>query len=204
MNIYKFSKCALIFFAVNVSSNALALSSFSRACNMAELDSYGVLQPALYLFNRIGMPDAYLSIPQQSTVEKGKYWVNESFTLDVTNQPYLYLYTENRVYTAGGATVGGGATNTVKLYKEYKSGYQSSRYSDLTLNDRLTYAITSRHLIFFARAGESGIIDYIPSANHVVVHGVHYAIDPLTTDRINVPATKTINCNALGGVKWPG
>ena len=201
--IANFFKITALWVMFSLSGPVYAVSSFCRACNMAELNEYGVLKQALYFFNMIGMPDNYLDISKKSDAEKRKYWVNESFTLDVSNVPVNYLYAASRVYKKPEVSFGGGP-NLYGFYKDYVSGYDSKKYSDFALNDRLIEAVIRRHLVYFARAGESQIIDYILEPSEVKVYGIHYYVNAVTKVRVDLPDSSAVNCNALGGMpKWP-
>lgn len=188
---------------LGLSAPAQSFDAFSRACNMLEVDGYRLLRPALKLFNLIGMPDKYLSIPERTHAEKRRYWVNESFTTDIAKTPTYYLYAESRVYQK--SNIGGvGGSSSYQLYRSYQSGLDSKRYSELTRQARELYAVTSRHLIFFARAGEAEIMDHLPNASKIMVFGHHYAISPLTVQKVYIANSKATTCNPLGGIiKWP-
>lgn len=164
---------------------------------MLELENAGLLRPAIYFFNMVGMPDHFTVIPRLSNEEKELYWVNESFTSDPTPTPRYYLYAENRIYTQLKGGQFGPTESPFILYKSYKSGYDSKKYTEQTLSDRINYAVTNRHLLFWARAGEATIMERLPHPYKIKIFGYHYAVDPTTKKMIEIENSKASSCNTF-------
>ncbi|MFE8647250.1 hypothetical protein ACFX58_19385 [Sphingomonas sp. NCPPB 2930] len=184
-----------------------ALFSFSRACNMSNIPDIP-LWVALQFFSTIGMPARYLDIYSMTPQQRKNYWVFESFTAEIPNsidtRPKFYIFAENRVYRAPGATVGG-STPVRTLIKTAKSKFASEKVDSAVFADSTLSIIRSRHLSdhpyfggsAFARAGYANVVDYDsdPAATYQV-DGKHWWKEASTGIMGNLADSFASDCNS--------
>ncbi|SFE32078.1 hypothetical protein SAMN04489710_1299 [Paracidovorax konjaci] len=191
-----------------LSFSANAVSGFSRACSMAEING-PVLYAALNFFSMLGMPKYLIEqVYQASDTQRGSYWVHESMTADVIFEaPRYYLFSESRIYKKPDGPVFGGSTAGFKYLKEYKSPWTSmTMHPDIVDNNKLGNIVSIlniRRLGFFSRAGNEQILEQYGDTQQgaFVVYGQHYYHDPATRRTVSLPISKATNCN-LGEWGW--
>lgn len=188
--------------ALLLALNAHAVSGFSRACSMGEINS-AVLLPVLNLLSMVGMPSSRINqVNNSNETQRGNYWVHESMTADILFEaPRYYLFSESRVYKKPDGPVFGGDTAGFVFQKEYKSPWTSMTvHPDILDNDKLGHMVAIlniRRLGFFSRAGYQEILEYYAGTQpgSFVVYGQHYYYDPATRRTVSLPISKATDCN---------
>ncbi|CAJ0704172.1 hypothetical protein R11007_04260 [Ralstonia holmesii] len=176
---------AFVFYCAFASSQANALSQFSRACRFGDIPR-ALQEPAAVFFVLLGAPANTVNLPWR--IEKESHWILESITTDYGAVRY-YLFASSTLYRyrpgEGKYVVG----------ETRYSRWAAQRPSDAVLKDsRLQIFLHNRGTLYSARAGHPAIYDVIegPTAR---VGGTHWLYDPFIQETRPLAKTKATDCN---------
>lgn len=175
------------------SNNALALGTFSRACQFAKIP-VGMQTVAAAFFYALGAPSYVLDLPNKLHTAN---FILESITADYGRTRY-FLFASRLVYTQYDSKFMG--DHWIAYYKfrdRVDSQWTAESISQAMQNNpEFSPYYHNRGLLYSARAGASEIIEELGSVDgHYLVIGRHWYYDPLSKSVVTLPESRSNNCN---------